>query len=105
VGAGRVRISGPPVQLPAKQALALSLALHELCTNALKYGALSGDKGQVALAWGTEPGRLAISWRETDGSPVAARREGDWFPPHPSGHRQRPDGMVAMDFRTRRAWA
>lgn len=72
VDAARVHVSGPPVQLPAKQALALSLALHELCTNALKYGALSVDEGVVDLAWRTEPGRLVIAWREAGGPPVVA---------------------------------
>lgn len=71
---GRFHISGPPVQLPAKQSLSLSLALHELCTNALKYGALSVDQGTVELSWTIDPGpprRLTIAWREGGGPPVA----------------------------------
>ncbi len=102
VDPGRVRILGPPVQLPAKQSLALSLALHELCTNALKYGSLSVDAGTVDLAWRIDsamPRRLAISWREASGPPVA--------PPSRRGFGSRLidqviasdlDGTVAMEF-------
>ena len=102
VDPGRVRVSGPPVQLPAKQSLALSLALHELCTNALKYGSLSVDEGTVDLAWRFDPAtprRLAISWCEANGPPVA--------PPSRRGFGSRLidqviasdlDGTVAMDF-------
>jgi two-component sensor histidine kinase len=98
----RVRISGPPVQLPAKPSLALSLALHELCTNALKYGALSVDEGTVALTWridGESPQRLAIVWREAGGPAVK--------PPEHHGFGSRLinqviasdlDGTVAIDF-------
>jgi PAS domain S-box-containing protein len=72
----RVALSGPEVLLPPKQAVALTLALHELFTNALKYGALSNDGGRVALAWRTGDGTLRLAWSETGGPPVAppARR-------------------------------
>src|SRR5690606_7515102 len=48
---GRFQISGPSVWLPAKTALAIAMALHELGTNAIKYGALSVPDGRVALGW------------------------------------------------------
>ncbi len=73
---GRFRISGPHVRLSAKMALAISMALHELATNAVKYGALSNEKGNVHVAWHTELGdggrRLSVEWSETNGPPVAA---------------------------------
>jgi len=60
----RVRISGPKVELPAPQALALGLITHELATNAAKHGAFRGD-GTVAVTW-TEPspGVVRLVWEE-----------------------------------------
>jgi PAS domain S-box-containing protein len=67
----RVLVEGPPIQLPPKQALAIALALHELQTNALKYGALSVDGGSVFLRWQTAAAaRLEIVWQESGGPPV-----------------------------------
>ncbi len=67
----RVAISGPRVVLRAKAALAIAMALHELCTNAIKYGALSNDTGRIALGWTVSPARhLALTWQETGGPPV-----------------------------------
>ncbi|MGJ3265378.1 MAG: sensor histidine kinase [Salinarimonas sp.] len=68
----RLVISGPPVPLVPKQAVNVTLALHELCTNARKHGALSGDAGRVSLTWRIEPGpRLAVEWRESGGPAIA----------------------------------
>lgn len=69
----QVSIDGPPVTLRDRQAEIVSLALHELATNAVKYGALSRTGGHVSVAWqvfiaGAEP-RLSLSWIET-GVPV-----------------------------------
>lgn len=67
----RVALSGPEVLLPPKQAVALTLALHELFTNALKYGALSNEAGRVTLDWRkTGDGRLRLLWTEAGGPPV-----------------------------------
>lgn len=72
----RVRMSGPRVWLPPKAALVLSLVLHELATNAVKYGALSNDVGHVEFDWSLEDDagaaaqRLGIRWRERNGPPV-----------------------------------
>ncbi|WP_103255600.1 sensor histidine kinase [Tabrizicola aquatica] len=74
---GTIMIDGPAFLLPPKQALAVALALHELQTNALKYGALSVEGGTVSLAWKPDAeGRLEILWQERGGPPVAqpARR-------------------------------
>jgi PAS domain S-box-containing protein len=62
--------SGPSVWLTAQQALALSLALHELATNAAKYGALSEPDGQVTIRWRRAAGELILSWVEQGGPPV-----------------------------------
>jgi two-component sensor histidine kinase len=70
----RFHISGAEVTLPPKHALALAMALHELCTNALKYGALANDKGHIEISWRlanqeSSP-RLLLRWEEIGGPPV-----------------------------------
>ncbi len=69
--ATQIACAGPSVDVPPKLALALTLALHELATNASKYGALSRPEGQVDLRWQTGDGKIALSWRETGGPAVA----------------------------------
>ena len=64
--------SGPPVWLLAQPALAFSLALHELATNASKYGALSTPDGRVTILWGLAEDVLTLTWREDGGPPVQA---------------------------------
>jgi two-component sensor histidine kinase len=55
----------------------LGLALHELATNAAKYGALSNEDGDVEIRWEIGDGRFKISWQEIDGPPVSPpAREG-----------------------------
>ena len=64
-------ISGQDIVLAAKSALALSLAIHELATNAAKYGALSAPAGQIKIRWTlTERGGLKLSWTESGGPTV-----------------------------------
>jgi two-component sensor histidine kinase len=70
--ADQIALDGPSVEISPQQTLALSLALHELATNAAKYGALSRAGGQVALRWETQNGVLNVNWRESGGPPVAA---------------------------------
>jgi PAS domain S-box-containing protein len=71
----RIRISGPRIDLGTKASLALTLALHELCTNAEKYGALSNETGIVTIEWavrgGARDARFRLSWKESGGPPVA----------------------------------
>lgn len=71
---GRFRVAGPPVRLLPRAALALAMGLHELATNAVKYGALSpgSASGWVELRWSTAEGRLRLAWSEHDGPEVAA---------------------------------
>jgi PAS domain S-box-containing protein len=67
----QVTRSGPPVWLVAHRALALSLALHELATNAAKYGALAVPEGRVSLCWSLCADELTFTWTEEGGPPVA----------------------------------
>ncbi|OAS24609.1 sensor histidine kinase [Methylobacterium platani] len=67
----RIRLEGPPVSLTPAVALPLGMAIHELATNAAKYGALSAEAGQVAVEWGVRAGMLRLRWHESGGPRVA----------------------------------
>jgi len=69
-GSARFDVVGEPLRLAPRAALALAMALHELGTNAAKYGALSVEGGRVAISWATDDGRLRFEWRESGGPPV-----------------------------------
>ncbi len=77
-GLERTHTDGPSVTLNPKQAMSLGMVLHELATNALKYGALSSPSGRVDVMWSLtgEDGaqRLQLGWRESGGPPVAATK-------------------------------
>ena len=66
----RIVAEGPSINLASQQALGLSLAIHELATNAAKYGALSTEEGRVAIKWGLVDGVFAFDWIETGGPSV-----------------------------------
>ncbi|WP_082167652.1 sensor histidine kinase [Methylobacterium aquaticum] len=66
----RFVVGGPALRLPPRIALSIAMALHELATNAVKYGALAVPGGQVALSWSVAEGQLALHWRERGGPPV-----------------------------------
>jgi two-component sensor histidine kinase len=74
--AKRLSVAGPHVRLAPGEALALSMAIHELATNATKFGALSNESGGVRIVWETrrEPraGGFRLSWSESGGPPVVA---------------------------------
>lgn len=73
----RISIAGPEVSLAPGQVMAISLAVHELATNAVKYGALSNEDGRVSISWevaaeaaGTNGSELVVTWSELGGPPV-----------------------------------
>ncbi|BCM87367.1 sensor histidine kinase [Methylobacterium indicum] len=72
---GRVELDGPAVDLPSEIAVPIGMAIHELTTNAAKYGALSNRAGRVRIRWSVEPGtdrpRLRFRWQESGGPAVA----------------------------------
>jgi PAS domain S-box-containing protein len=67
----RVSFAGDDLRLRPQSAVALSMALHELGTNALKYGALSREGGTVAVTWTTTAGRFRLRWEESGGPVVS----------------------------------
>lgn len=71
----QLRVSGPPVRFQPKAAETFALAIHELATNAIKYGALSQPSGRVDVSWsvqnGGDPTELVFDWRERGGPKVA----------------------------------
>jgi two-component sensor histidine kinase len=70
----RIRLSGPPVDLPSQIAVPLGMAVHELTTNAVRHGALSKEEGRIEVGWGVvdKDGERALmcEWSEFDGPPV-----------------------------------
>jgi two-component sensor histidine kinase len=72
VGAERVMINGPAVLLPPEQVQAVGMALHELGTNACKYGALSAPRGAVRIAWTLAGSLLKLTWQEEGGPAVTS---------------------------------
>ncbi|MCG7391762.1 PAS domain-containing protein [Microvirga sp. ACRRW] len=74
IGENRLNSHGPEVRLSPRMALALSMALQELATNAVKHGALANASGRVDIAWSlddsVEPARLHLRWEEKGGAPV-----------------------------------
>lgn len=71
----RIRLAGPPAPLSPRPALVLSMIVHEMATNAAKYGALSNDAGTVSVDWEILPAdkgsKLRLTWTESGGPPVA----------------------------------
>jgi two-component sensor histidine kinase len=75
-GGLRVRVEGPEIDLPARTVTPIGLIVHELATNAVKYGALSVEGGMVDIGWNVEESeagpRLVLHWVETGGPPLPA---------------------------------
>lgn len=99
----RITLRGPRILLQPREALAVAMALHELYTNAVKYGALSNDTGRITLEWTRSegsPARLKLIWREEGGPPVAPpRRRGFGSRLVERTLAQDLDGEVRLEFR------
>lgn len=74
----QISMSGPDVRLSSRCTLAMSLALHELATNAVKYGALSTGEGRVTVAWSLDSATFSLAWTE-QGGPVVSPPEHTGF--------------------------
>jgi PAS domain S-box-containing protein len=70
----RIVVDGPELRFNTVGAQAIGLALHELATNAGKYGALSTDRGRVDVCWNSSGNAFTMSWTEREGPPVSAPR-------------------------------
>ena len=75
----RAEIDGPEIAIGAEAATNVALVVHELATNAAKYGALSVPGGRVRISWAVAKGRLALSWHEKDGPVIEAPPEREGF--------------------------
>jgi len=71
----RIAVHGAKLRLNPASAQAIGLALHELATNAGKYGALSTDRGRVDISWGSVGTIFTMSWTERDGPPVCKPKQ------------------------------
>lgn len=97
-------VGGPEVMLAPQHAVAMAMAIHELSTNALKYGALSTASGQVSVTWrraydNDEAERLVIEWIEQGGPPVVApQRKGFGTRLIERGLSAELDGSASIDF-------
>ncbi len=95
----RIDVDGPKQRLNAAAAQAIGLALHELATNAGKYGALSKDRGRVDVRWGTVGDTFTMSWAERDGPPVSApQRRGFGTTVIEAMAKHSLDGAVDLDY-------
>lgn len=76
-GARQITIEGPDVTIPAQQGMGMALAVHELATNAVKYGALSVPDGKVDVSWSLDGNQFKFSWMESGGpEPTPSTRKG-----------------------------
>ncbi|HVV79601.1 MAG TPA: HWE histidine kinase domain-containing protein [Pseudolabrys sp.] len=73
--AEKIALKGPDVALRSAAAQSLALAIHELSTNAAKYGALSSLEGRLVVEWTLADGQLIIDWHELDGPPVVTPKK------------------------------
>jgi PAS domain S-box-containing protein len=95
----RIAVRGPELHLNAAAAQAIGLALHELATNAGKYGALSTDRGQVDVDWQLAGEMLSMNWMERGGPPVQPpARRGFGNTVIDSMVKRTVDGEVRLDF-------
>jgi two-component sensor histidine kinase/PAS domain-containing protein len=95
----RIVVDGPKLRLKPASAQAIGLALHELATNAGKYGALSTNGGRVAVCWGIDAETLSMSWTESDGPTVSApKRRGFGTMVMESMAERSMNGKVDLDY-------
>jgi len=98
-GKGQLDLDGPEIMLPPETAVSISIAIHELATNALKYGSLSVPEGVVNIRWSDAAGRFTLKWQECHGPPVgAAGPRGFGLRLIEQGLSRELDGRVELDF-------
>jgi two-component sensor histidine kinase len=102
--AERLVISGDNIRLSPRVTLALGIALNELATNAMKYGAFSNEAGSIEITWTVVPSsngdRLVLNWKEKAGPPVSPpTRKGFGLQVIERGLAQELEGSVNLDFK------
>jgi PAS domain S-box-containing protein len=96
---GRCGIEGPELRLNPRAAVSIALAVHELATNASKYGGLSNDGGRVDVEWEIDGDRLSFTWREAGGPEVVVpSKRGFGTRMIERGLASDLDGVVTLDF-------
>jgi PAS domain S-box-containing protein len=97
----RAQINGPNLVLEPNVAQAIAVTVHELTTNAAKYGALSVPNGRIQIEWwSSRDGRLVLRWLETDGPPVTPpTRHGFGTRVMDRMIRAQPNGQILLDWR------
>jgi PAS domain S-box-containing protein len=95
----RFRVDGADLPLSSPSALAVAMAVHELCTNAVKHGALAAKSGRIAIAWAAQAALLQWTWRELDGPAVSPPpRRGFGLRVIEAGFRDQLRGSIEMSF-------
>jgi two-component sensor histidine kinase len=96
----RIQVTGEDLRVTPQMALSLSMVLHELCTNALKYGSLKAPDGRVLVTWQvSDDARLILRWQERDGPPVVApARRGFGSRLIQDGLARELNGVVHLDY-------
>jgi PAS domain S-box-containing protein len=96
---GRCAVEGPELRINPRAAVSIALAVHELATNASKYGGLSNEGGRVEVQWTADRGRLSFVWRELGGPPVdTPSKRGFGTRMIERGLARDLDGVVTLDF-------
>ena len=98
-GAARIGVSGPSVILPPEKAQTIALSLHELATNAAKYGALSNAAGEVDIHWTNAAGRISLEWTESHGPEVVPPAHKGFGMKIVTASVQQSGGTVSFDWR------
>jgi two-component sensor histidine kinase len=94
-------LDGPKLRLNGAAAQAIGMALHELATNASKYGALSTDAGHIDIAWRADDDLFRMHWTERNGPPVRRPdRRGFGTTVMESMAKQAVDGAVQLEYDT-----
>jgi two-component sensor histidine kinase len=97
----RIRATGPNLRLAPRSALTVAMALHELATNAAKYGALSNERGQIYVDWAgaDSPNEFRLTWREIGGPLVAMPARSGFGTRLIEGGTEQIGGSAALDFK------
>ena len=97
----RIHAAGPGLRLGPRSALMVAMALHELATNAAKYGALSNERGRIFIDWGPSEAnvQLRLTWRETGGPTVTKPERSGFGTKLIESGADQIDGKAVLDYR------